>query len=140
MSFELSLQAKVIGIVFLLCQFVNVISSVILQEFVLTTVIATFVVLLFAAILMFDTHCLTKGPCETWSWIRTCLYSLSVIINVIVMIWIMVQIKKTRKAITQEQTTKLQDHFFVNATPQPIYIEESSPYATYAATQNISLD
>jgi hypothetical protein len=38
-------------------------------------IIALFI-LLSAALLGYDTNCLTEGDCSTWSWIRTVLYSI----------------------------------------------------------------
>lgn len=40
----------------------------------------------FILLLTFDTNCLTKGPCEVWSWIRTTLYIIMPVITILLLI------------------------------------------------------
>lgn len=50
-------------------------------------------VILFAVVI-YDTECLSIGPCTTWSWIRTILWSIIPVFMIVIIITAIVKTKK----------------------------------------------
>jgi hypothetical protein len=49
-------------------------------------IIMTMIWLSLAALIVYDTHCLTSGNCSTWSSIRTMIYSIIPVLAIITML------------------------------------------------------
>jgi len=109
---DLSPQAWIIGIFYLLMMIIIVICSLILGAFSGGTFIAVIIVLLFVALIMYDTNCLTAGNCYAWSWIRTILYLISILTTISAVVTVTYNIRKNTSSwipIQQESINK--DHF-----------------------------
>ncbi len=100
---QLKLQAWIVGIAFLASQIMNLIGSIIIGEFILTTIFSLLVSVLFIALTMYDTQCLITGGCTVWSWIRTYLYLLIALFMIIGVIYLIIIKKKYEKLQKQQQ-------------------------------------
>ena len=94
-----SKQAITIFIVYGLCLLLSIIFSITNHQFNALTSIGYIISAAFIALLVFDTNCLSNDTCNTWSWIRTILYSIFPCIILIIIIYSIFASKKT----TQEQ-------------------------------------
>lgn len=53
-----------------------------------------------AALVVYDTSCLTQGECTIWSWIRTVLYA---IVPILTVVFIMIAVLSTNKHEDEEK-------------------------------------
>jgi hypothetical protein len=79
-----STQAIVVLIVYVLGIIATLVTSIVKHGFTAWTAIGMLFSILFMALTVYDTHCLTAGNCTVWSWIRTGLYILIPVISLIV--------------------------------------------------------
>lgn len=84
---ELSKQAMVVAVVYVLSLLVGLVASISAKKFSFATVLSFLMGLGFAALVTYDTACLTAGNCGTWSWVRTFLYVLFPAIGVVAAIF-----------------------------------------------------
>lgn len=82
----LSVQSIILIVVYALCILIGMImfapiafQAKIMDVFITTSIIT----LIYVALLIYDTNCLTAGQCNVWSWIRTVLYLILPIIIII---------------------------------------------------------
>ena len=80
---SLSGQAKVLAIVYLILTSLSVIAMVIKRTITVMSMIGTLIWLALASLIIYDTHCLTSGKCNTWSIIRTVLYGIIPVIGIL---------------------------------------------------------
>ena len=76
-------QAIVILVVYALSIITTLVTGIAKYGFNAWTVIGLLFSILFMALSVYDTHCLTSGNCTVWSWIRTGIYVLMPIILLI---------------------------------------------------------
>ena len=75
-------QAKIILGLYVFIVVVTFIMSLVRGSFGIGPFISLIVTLLFALLLSFDTNCLTHGDCNKWSWIRTVLYIIPLLVAI----------------------------------------------------------
>ena len=83
---ELTPQAILILIVYVLSLTVGTVASFHAGKFDAKSVIALLTSIVFLALVVYDTQCLTVGACTTWSWIRSVMYVLVPVISLIMLI------------------------------------------------------
>lgn len=59
--------------------------------------------IIFIAIYIFDTNCLTTGSCNIWSWVRTIFYLLTVALTLWLVIYVSVKIKKLNEELEEQE-------------------------------------
>ena len=79
----ISAQSVIIAIVYILCLIVAIVAIIKQNMLTIGSGVVIIFYLAFIALLVYDTNCLTKGTCGTWSWIRTILYVIFPIISLI---------------------------------------------------------
>ena len=88
---KLSPQAIILALVFSVLFVVNLVVTIWKKRFSPMTILSIFVSIMLYALIVYDTHCLTTGTCNVWSWIRTVLYSILPILLVVALIMSMVK-------------------------------------------------
>lgn len=81
----MSTQAWVVAVVMGLCTLLSTIIMINGKTPATLTTVLTFISLFTVAIITYDTHCLTAGYCDVWSWVRTILYCILPVIMIIIL-------------------------------------------------------
>lgn len=94
----LSIQATILAIIYIIVIVMGIITAIIdtvkqrkngiitPSWVIFTQVVAFFFWLIFIALLIYDTDCLTTGNCNVWSWIRTILYAILPVLGIVFMV------------------------------------------------------
>lgn len=80
----ITIQAFIIAIIYLILIIIGLIASFKNHAYV-SGIISAIFALLFTALLVYDTNCLTSGNCNVWSIVRTVLYLILPIIVLVIM-------------------------------------------------------
>jgi|APGre2960657444_1045066.scaffolds.fasta_scaffold426298_1 hypothetical protein len=78
-----SIPATILAIIYVIYTVLNVTLAVRDKSFNSGFVVAMFLWLAIALLIVYDTACLTSGQCTAWSWIRTVLYAIIPILLII---------------------------------------------------------
>lgn len=104
----LSNQAITIGAVYFVLYLLSIIYVVIdKQPLSFPHYLSYFLTLCFTVLLVYDTHCLTSGRCDVWSWIRTTLYCIIPVL-VILMVLYAIAVHKKRDESKNTVTYKVE--------------------------------
>lgn len=83
---DISIQAKILAIIYLIVTSLSVLGALVSRTISWHGIIMTLIWLALAALIVYDTHCLTSGKCNTWSSIRTVIYSIIPVLAIITML------------------------------------------------------
>lgn len=83
---DISIQAKILAIIYLIVTSLSVLGALVSRTISWQGIIMTMIWLALAALIVYDTHCLTSGQCSTWSSIRTVIYSIIPVLAIITML------------------------------------------------------
>ena len=83
---NISIQAKILAIIYLILTSLSVLGALVTHSLRWEGIVMTMIWLALAALIVYDTHCLTSGKCNTWSSIRTVFYSIMPVLAIIVML------------------------------------------------------
>lgn len=118
----LSIQATILAIIYIIVIVLAVIAAIMdtvkQRKIGITTpswvifmqVIAFFMWLIFIALLIYDTDCLTSGNCNIWSWIRTILYAILPVLGIVFMV---IGYRQQGKQINDMQYMQMQNMQYV---------------------------
>lgn len=76
----LSVAAIILGVIYAIVILLGVAMSVRTKTFTGLSFFGMILSALFAALIVYDTSCLTQGGCTAWSWVRTAFYAIIPII------------------------------------------------------------
>ena len=102
---NISIQAKILAIIYLIVTSLSVLGALVSRTISWEGTIMTLIWLALAALIVYDTHCLTSGQCNTWSSIRTVIYS---IIPVLAIITMLIAVFPSSQQETTEQVLVVQ--------------------------------
>ena len=83
---DISIQAKILAIIYLIVTCLSVLGALVSRTISWPGIIMTLIWLALAVLIVYDTHCLTSGKCNTWSSIRTVIYSIIPVLSIITML------------------------------------------------------
>ena len=83
---DISIQAKILAIIYLIVTSLSVLGALVSRTVSWQGIIMTLIWLALAALIVYDTHCLTSGNCNSWSSIRTVLYSIMPVLAIVTML------------------------------------------------------
>lgn len=98
----LTTQATVLAVILGLLAIGGLVTSIVQKQFGLDTILGLLITVPILALMVYDTHCLTRGQCEVWSWIRTILYA--ILPTIAIIFTIVALVKKSKK--TEEENAK----------------------------------
>lgn len=96
------MQALVLGIIYAVLTVFGFIASLVNKTFSASSFAGLVIWIGLAALIVYDTHCLTIGGCTIWSTVRTVLYSILPVI-VILLIFVSFFSKPEQKAVEEKK-------------------------------------